>query len=170
MSRVLGPRVIRACNRRPTRRCRTSEPSRARTDRGPCRCWQFLQPRSCVTVMMSQPISSACTMLSTSRGLAQRAAGCRSCATRRVMPHDRQRVYAGIGDGALRTPTRNNQGRWRVHSPPTSTCSTVKQRGDIDHRARSTNRLSRTVGALALLLVTGILTLTLSATWRMRSA
>ena len=82
--------------------------------------------RSCVTVMMSQPISSACTMLRISRGLAQINSIC-GCGARisSESRHDRDRVDDRCRRCGRRTPRRTPAGPPARHSITHSTCATV---------------------------------------------
>ena len=81
------------------RRRRTSPPCPARTGRGRDRASGSFFSRSWVTVMMSQPISAACTTLRISRGLAQISSRC-SWAPEGVdgAAHDREWIPPGVGD------------------------------------------------------------------------
>ncbi len=91
-----------ASSRRPGRRRGTSSRCRARTRRGPCPSSASFFSTSCVTVMMWQPIASAWTMFSSSRGLAQISSQLRvrrGCTSQRRR-HDRDRVAPGVGDPA----------------------------------------------------------------------
>ena len=120
---------LTACSRRPPRRGGTSARCRARTRRGPCRSRPSFFSRSWVTVMMWQPIASAWTTLSTSRGLAQISStpGCGRSASS-ASRHDRHRVAAGVGDAAGEHGDEARRGRRRAPRRSPATCSTRQQR------------------------------------------
>ena len=83
-----------------------------------------------VTVMMSQPISSAWTMFSSSRGLAQSSSMLPAAAADRLqrLRHQRDRIAAGVGDAA--GEHRDDRAAPRPPAPAATsrTCSSVRWR------------------------------------------